>query len=214
MSNDSSKKGVFITLEGIEGAGKSIQLDYIASLFEKAGRDVVITREPGGTQSGERIRELLLDTSITTLNADTELMLMFAARAQHVYEIIQPALSQNKIVISDRFADASYAYQGGGRGISSERIDRLYQWCLGEFKPDLTFLFDIEPGLGLERAGKRGRADRFETEQNAFFESVRKEYLRLAAEEPERIKIIDASTSIDLVQNNIKQLLQELELCH
>jgi len=206
-------KGLFITLEGIEGAGKSTQLGFLASLLETQGHEVVITREPGGTRTGERVREILLDNETQNLHPETELLLMFAARMQHYQELIKPALEANKLVISDRFTDASYAYQGGGRGINREKIDQLRVWVLGDFKPDLTLLFDIDAELGLKRAENRSEADRFEQEQLSFFESVRQCYLQLAREEPKRIRIIDASESIQQIQVKIKHILTEYDLC-
>jgi dTMP kinase len=204
------QKSLFITLEGVEGAGKSSLMGYVAELFSGAGRDVVLTREPGGTKTGEQIRNILLDSNNIGLSNDTELLLMFAARAQHIEEIITPALSSGKIVICDRFTDASYAYQGGGRGIDHARIRHLEEWVQKGLKPDLTLLFDLDVKIGLERAGKRGDADRFEQEEISFFERIRSCYLDRAEKEPERFRTIDSSQSFD----NVKQQIQDILKTH
>lgn len=204
------KTGLFITLEGGEGAGKSSNLEYIKNKFIDAGLEVLVTREPGGTKLGENIRELLLHAKDQNISGNTELILMFAARTQHLYEIIEPALLQGKIVICDRFTDATFAYQGGGRGISDERINTLKQWVQQGREPDLTLLFDLPIEQGLERANNRSSPDRFEKETQIFFERVREKYLAIAKQEPDRVKIIDsakASTDvhkqIDIILDNI-----------
>jgi len=167
------KKGLFITLEGGEGAGKSTQLAYIRQRLEAAGVTLHVTREPGGTPLGEQIRELLLDHRQTDMATDTELLLMFAARAQHLAERIRPALAAGEWVLCDRFTDATYAYQGGGRGIDSQRIAVLENWVQGTLRPDLTLLLDLPVNVGMARANGRGELDRFEREQQAFFDRVR-----------------------------------------
>ena len=205
--------GLFITLEGVEGAGKSTLMDYIADLVARAGHDFILTREPGGTKTGEQIRNILLDSHNIDLSDDTELLLMFAARAQHIQQIIKPALAENKIVICDRFTDASYAYQGGGRGIDLNRIRILEDWVQQGLQPDLTILFDLDVEIGLRRAGKRSDADRFEQEEKDFFERVRSCYLDRAKEFSERYRIIDSSKPLEEVKQQIKTVLQEKKLC-
>lgn len=200
-------KGLFITLEGIEGAGKSTQLAYLKELIESAGVPLVTTREPGGTALGEKIRELLLHATDNAMCADTELLLMFAARAEHLDRIIKPALAQGRWVLSDRFTDATYAYQGGGRGIGETRIAALEQWVQGDLRPDLTLILDIAPEAGLRRAARRGAADRFERETLEFFERVRAYYRTLAQRAPQRIKLIDASQPIEQTQQQLRMLL-------
>ncbi len=202
-------RGVFITLEGIEGAGKSTNIEYVKDLLVEAGRDVVVTREPGGTKLGEHIRKLLLDTPAIEISADTEALLMFAARADHINKVIEPALAQGKTVVCDRFTDATYAYQGGGRGVTRERIAVLENWVQGTLRPQLTLLFDISPALGLERASNRSHPDRFEKETRDFFERIRQAYLQAAAREPQRVRIIDASARPDDVKQQIRAILQE-----
>lgn len=208
MTNDLSNKGLFITLEGVEGAGKSTLMEFIADLFSKTGQEVIQTREPGGTKTGEQIRNILLDSNNIGLTNDTELLLMFAAREQHLQEVIKPALSSGKVVICDRFTDASYAYQGGGRGIEQSRIQILETWVQQGLKPDLTLLFDVDVEIGLRRAGKRSEADRFEKEETAFFERIRSCYLARAKNEPERFRIIDSAQSYDNVKQQIHDILQ------
>jgi dTMP kinase len=201
-------KGRFITVEGGEGAGKSSNLAYIQSLLEAAGKQVLFTREPGGTPLGEAIRELLLGHKHTGMADDTELLLMFAARAEHLQQKILPALEQGVWVLCDRFTDASFAYQGAGRGLSLEKIAELQQFVQGSLRPDLTLLLDLPVDTGLERAGKRSEPDRFESEQRDFFEKVRTGYLRIAAREPERVQVIDAAPALDQVQAQIKTVIQ------
>lgn len=201
--------GIFITLEGIEGAGKSTNLSYIKDILEQAGRGVVMTREPGGTALGERIRALLLDTPGIEIPADTEVLLMFAARAEHLDQIVRPALARGKIVVCDRFTDATYAYQGGGRGVPYERIALLEEWVQGDLRPALTLLFDVPAEIGLQRAGHRSAPDRFERENHQFFERVRQAYLQAVAREPHRIRVIDATASPEQVKQRIRSILGE-----
>lgn len=203
------QKGLFVTLEGIEGAGKSTLMTYVAELFSKADKKVLQTREPGGTKTGEQIRNILLDSKNVGVTDDTELMLMFAARAQHINEVINPALASGCIVICDRFTDASYAYQGGGRGIDTSRIQVLEEWVQQGLKPDITLLFDLDVETGLRRASKRSEADRFEQEEVSFFERIRKCYLDRAESEPERFRTIDSSQSFDNVKQQIDIILKD-----
>jgi len=198
-------QGCFITLEGIEGVGKSTNLEYVSSLVREAGHDVVITREPGGTELAERIRDLVLMHSEERVPPVTELLLMFAARAVHLENKILPSLANGHWVICDRFTDATYAYQGGGRGADKGFIARLEQDVQGDLRPDLTLLLDADPDIGMKRARERGEADRFETERNNFFINVREAYLDRARSEPDRIKVIDAAASLDEVQKAIRE---------
>lgn len=202
--------GLFITLEGPEGAGKSTNRDFLAERLRSHGIDVVLTREPGGTPLAERIRELLLVPSDETMAADTELLLMFAARAQHIAGVIRPALARGQVVLCDRFTDATYAYQGGGRGLPVERIAQLEAFVQGELRPDLTLVFDLPVDVGLSRAAARGRLDRFEQEDRGFFEAVRQTYLQRAAAAPQRYHVLDAAASLVSVQEALEALLPEL----
>ncbi|WP_295461749.1 dTMP kinase [uncultured Pseudomonas sp.] len=203
--------GLFITLEGPEGAGKSTNRDYLAELLGAAGREVVLTREPGGTPLAERIREILLAPAAEPMAVDTELLLMFAARAQHLAQVVRPALARGALVLCDRFVDATYAYQGGGRGVPTARIATLEAFVLGDLQPDLTLVFDLPVEIGLARAARRGALDRFEQEQRAFFEAVRQTYLERAQAVPERYRIIDASRSLAEVQADLRTLVAHLE---
>ena len=202
--------GLFITLEGPEGAGKSTNRDYLAERLRNAGIDVVLTREPGGTPLAERIRELLLAPSDEAMCADTELLLVFAARAQHLAEVIRPALARGAVVLCDRFTDATYAYQGGGRGLSQERIASLETFVQGSLRPDLTLIFDLPIEVGMARASARGRLDRFEQEGRTFFDAVRSTYLKRAEAEPARYRLVDAAQSLENVQLQLDALLPEL----
>ncbi|MFT5426924.1 MAG: dTMP kinase [Gammaproteobacteria bacterium] len=210
-------KGYLITLEGIEGAGKSTHIQFIAEQLQQAGREILITREPGGTKIGECIRELLLKNNVEMMLAETELLLMFAARAQHLQQVILPAMNAKKIVVCDRFTDSSYAYQGGGRGLSLERIQQLEAWLfsgeLSGFKPDLTLLLDLTVETGLSRAKARSEADRFEIETVSFFQNARDVFLKISKDEPERVRVIDAEQSLESVQSEILQVLQDKNLC-
>lgn len=202
--------GLFITLEGPEGAGKSTNRDFLAEQLRARGVDVVLTREPGGTPLAERIREILLASSEEIMHADAELLLVFAARAQHLAEVIRPALARGAVVLCDRFTDATYAYQGGGRGLSLERIAMLEQFVQGVLRPDLTLVFDLPVEIGLSRAAARGRLDRFEQEGREFFEAVRSAYLQRAAAAPERYQLINAAQSLAEVQASLSTLLPGL----
>lgn len=203
--------GLFITLEGPEGAGKSTNRDYLAELLGARGREVVLTREPGGTPLAERIREILLAPAAEPMAVDTELLLMFAARAQHLAQVVRPALARGALVLCDRFVDATYAYQGGGRGVPVERIATLEAFVLGDLQPDLTLVFDLPVEIGLARAARRGALDRFEQEQRAFFEAVRQTYLDRAQAVPARYRLIDASRSLAEVQAELRALVTTLE---
>jgi dTMP kinase len=202
--------GLFITLEGPEGAGKSTNRDYLAAKLRDQGVDVLLTREPGGTPVAERIRELLLAPSDEPMCADTELLLVFAARAQHLAEVIRPALARGQVVLCDRFTDATYAYQGGGRGLSRDRIAVLESFVQGDLRPDLTLVFDLPVEVGLGRAAARGRLDRFEQEGRTFFDAVRSTYLARAEAEPGRYRVIDASRSLAEVQGALDAWLPQL----
>lgn len=202
--------GLFITLEGPEGAGKSTNREYLAELLMQAGIEVVLTREPGGTPLAERIRELLLAPDSEVMAVDTELLLMFAARAQHLAGVIRPALARGAVVLCDRFTDATYAYQGGGRGLAYERIAILEQFVQGDLRPDLTLVFDLPVEVGLARAAARGKLDRFEQEQQSFFEAVRQTYLARAAQAPERYLVLDAAQPLSQVQADLAALCPAL----
>ncbi|PCH85888.1 MAG: dTMP kinase [Piscirickettsiaceae bacterium] len=196
--------GKFITLEGVEGVGKTTNLNYIANFFINNGIDVVTTREPGGTAIAETIRQILLDHHEERLCDEAELLLMFAARAQHLEHVIKPALAAGKYVICDRFTDATYAYQGGGRHFPIQRIAWLEAFVQKGLTPDVTILLDLPVAEGLKRAANRSEPDRFESEHQAFFENVRDAYLRRASEDSERFKIIDAADSIAGVEAQIR----------
>jgi len=206
-------KGLFITLEGVEGVGKSTQAAFICARIEQSGRTVKLTREPGGTRAGEDIRELLLHAHDAGVSAMTELLLIFSARSQHLEEVIRPALAAGEVVVCDRFTDATYAYQGGGRGIATDQIRTLELFVQGGLKPDLTILFDMDPAIGLQRAGGRSAADRFESESIDFFHRVRNGYLRIAEQEPDRVKVVDAAQPIAVVQAEIIEILTARGLC-
>jgi dTMP kinase len=204
--------GKFLTLEGIEGVGKTSNLEYIRSLLLQTGRDCVETREPGGTQLGEDLRQILLHHKHDAMSADAELLLMFAARAQHLKQVIIPALEQGSFVLCDRFTEATYAYQGGGRGIDERKIADLENWVQGELRPDLTIILDAPVSTGRARAGKRSAPDRIEREQDDFFERVRNTYLALAKHYPHRITVVDASVDLSAVQDQIYRVLQNHDI--
>ncbi|MFA5679265.1 MAG: dTMP kinase [Pseudomonas sp.] len=207
--------GLFITFEGPEGAGKSTNLKVFADALAERGCEPLVTREPGGTPVAERIREVLLSSHEEPMHADAELLLMFAARAQHLNALIRPALADGRVVISDRFTDATYAYQGGGRGISPQRIATLESWVQGDLRPDLVLLFDVPVELGMARARARSELDRFEQEQQQFFERVRCMYLQRAADDPQRYRVIDASGDLTQVRQALQPVIDEvLERAH
>lgn len=201
----------FISIEGIEGAGKSTQLAFIQKFLSDNDKVITVTREPGGTDLGEQIRSLLLTPTAIPMAVDTELLLMFAARAEHVHQLIKPALEQGNWVLSDRFTDATFAYQGGGRGINQTRIKDIANWTLNGLQPDLTLLFDLPVEIGQQRVLSRNQGvDRFEQEKVDFFEKIRACYLQRAKDDPERIKVIDASQSIVQIQVQLTTILQSI----
>jgi len=203
--------GKFISIEGIEGAGKSTQLSFIRDVLEQQGITVRVTREPGGTELGEQIRELLLAPRDTGMGHDAELLLMFAARAEHIEQVIKPALERGEWVLCDRFVDATFAYQGGGRGIDRERIEAISDWTLKGLQTDLTFLFDLPVEQGQARVIKRQQEkDRFEQEKAAFFQRIRDCYLKRAVNESSRIKVIDSSRDIAAIQEQLRAILMEM----
>jgi dTMP kinase len=204
-----NKRGFFLTLEGAEGVGKSTNIEFITQYLEQRGIDYVLTREPGGTQLGERIRELLLAVHEESMSELTELLLVFAARAQHLDKIIEPALAAGKWVVCDRFTDATFAYQGAGRGLSMETIGELESMVQGELRPDLTLILDLDPEIGMQRASNRGELDRFEREQMSFFRHVRQGYLDIAQAEPERCTVIDAAKSLEDVKLDLLAALEQ-----
>ena len=210
--------GAFITFEGLDGCGKSTQMEKLAAALRAAGHEVVTTREPGGTAIGERIRELLLDSRTLGLDAKTELALMFAARAQHVEQVIRPALEAGKIVLSDRFTDSSEAYQGGGRKLGTERVLALHRALCGDLQPQLTILLDCEPARSVGRARRRNRdhrhngadENRFERENQKFFERVRQAYREIARREPRRVVVIEAQRKIEVVHREILRAVEKM----
>lgn len=201
-------RGRFITLEGSEGAGKSTQLEAVKAWLEAHQIPHQITREPGGPPLSEAIRELVLDPQYQ-VQADTELLLMFAARAQHIHESIMPQLQSGVWVVSDRFTDSTYAYQGMARGFDLERIEYLEQWVQQDLQPDLTLLYDVPVNIGLKRASMRSASDRIEQESKAFFDRVRQGYLMRAKQHPDRVRIIDASPSVELVTEQTTHTLDQ-----
>lgn len=215
-----SARGKFITIEGLDGCGKSTQLERLASALRKQGLDVVTTREPGGTAIGEKIRAVLLDSRTAALDPRAELALMFAARAQHIAEVIGPALDRGKFVLSDRFTDSSEAYQGGGRELGTEPVLTLHRTLCGGLQPDLTILMDSDVAASVERARRRnqqrdglkgGQIDenRFESESRAFFERVRSKYLEIAEREPQRVAVVNARRQPDPVSEEILGIVRE-----
>ena len=203
------KVGKLITLEGGEGAGKSTVLESVRALLVERGIDLVVTREPGGTLAGEAIRTVLLDAKLRGLCAETELLLMFASRAQLVREVVQPALAAGKWVLSDRFTDASFAYQGGGRKQPISRIGDLEIWAAAGLKPDLTLLLDLPVAEGMKRANGRGEADRIEMENADFFERVREAYRERAAADAKRFRVIDSAQPLETVLENVRRVVAE-----
>ncbi len=199
----------FITFEGGEGVGKTTQIQRLKEYLVSLGNKVLITREPGGTEIGEAIRQVLLDKTLPGMHQDTELLLMFAARAEHVQTVIYPVLADGVWVLSDRFVDASHVYQGVGRGVDATRIDQLERWTLGGFQPDLTFLLDMPVAAGMKRVHTRGETDRFETENLDFFQRIREGYLSRVKKFPERYRIIDAEQDLDVVTASINGALDK-----
>ena len=203
-------RGKFITLEGGEGVGKSTNLEFIKNHLQQHNLSVVVTREPGGTFLAEKMRQLLLEADSETIAEQTELLLMFAARAQHIKHVIEPALAHGHWVLCDRFTDATYAYQGGGRGMKASTIEWLENFVQGHLRPDLTLLLDAPVEIGMARVRQRGALDRFESEQTAFFERVRRAYLLQMELHPERIKLIKAQQPLTDVQRAIADTLRVL----
>jgi len=197
-------RGKFITLEGIDGAGKTTHLRWLEHFLKERGKNVIVTREPGGTPLGEALRDILLD-SRQIMHAETEALLMFAARREHLDKVILPALSRGDWVISDRFTDASFAYQGGGRGLSLQKLNELERWVQGEFQPDVTLYLDVSIASGRGRTSNIRQADRFEKEQDEFFRRVREAYLERAKKFPERIRVIDANQSLEDVRRSVEK---------
>ena len=204
------KQGLFITLEGGEGTGKSTNASFMADYLRAQGKQVLLTREPGGTPVAEAIRSVLLDASLPAMTMETELLLMFAARHEHLQQKILPALAQGTWVICDRFTDSSYAYQGYARGVDLPRIAQLEQWTQGDIRPDYVFVFDLPVEIGMARAKARSVADRFEQEQLAFFEKVRQGFLTRAAQFPERYPIIQAQQPLAQVQAQLQAQLAQI----
>jgi dTMP kinase len=199
--------GKFITFEGIDGAGKSTHLAFAAELLRAAGKTVILTREPGGTPLGEKLRELLLHEK---MHLETEALLMFAARREHLAQVIEPALVRGDWVISDRFTDATFAYQGGGRKLSRTKLTTLEQWVHPDLQPDLTLLFDVPLEVARERLDRSRDLDKFEQEKADFFEATRQEYLRRAAEFPTRFRLVDSTRPISEVHAQLEKLLEGL----
>ena len=204
-------RGKFITFEGIDGAGKTTHLAWFRERLDAkvalTGREVVMTREPGGTKLGESLREILLHR---TMDLETEALLMFAARREHLAQVIAPALARGDWVLSDRFTDATFAYQGGGRGLPRDKLEALERWVQGGFQPDMTVLFDVPPETASERRSAAREPDRFESESDAFFTRTRAEYLRRAEEAPYRFSIVDSTQSIPQIQNQLEKLISTL----
>jgi len=201
-------RGRFISLEGIDGAGKSTQHVWLVEYLRGQGHAVVATREPGGTPLGEKLRTLLL---AEPMHLETEALLMFAARREHVAQVIEPALARGEWVVCDRFVDASFAYQGGGRGLSWKKLEALAKWVLGDLQPDLTLIFDAPVAIAQQRLhAATSNPDRFEQEQSIFFERVRTAYLRIAAENPERVRLIDATQTPDRINKVLVKIVATL----
>jgi dTMP kinase len=204
------QRGKFLTIEGTEGVGKSTNLAFVADWLRGRGIEVIVTREPGGTPLAEEIRSLLLSKREEPFDETAELLLVFAARAQHLAQVIKPALARGAWVLSDRFTDATFAYQGGGRGLSKATIEQLEQLVQGNLRPDLTLILDIDVELGLNRARQRGELDRFESEAVVFFERVRAAYRQRAESAPNRYAVVDAGKTLNEVQTEIEQVLTRL----
>ena len=199
-----AKRGKFITLEGVDGAGKSTHIPFITALLQRGGQEVVVTREPGGTPLGERLRQLLLHEA---MHPETETLLMFAARREHIERVIEPALARGAWVLSDRFTDASFAYQHGGRGVDADKMRMLERWVQGELQPDMTLLFDVPVSVSCQRLAGARDPDRFEQESTLFFERIRNAYLQRAADFPMRFRIVDSNRSIDAIRNELDSIV-------
>ena len=202
-----SNLGKFITLEGVDGAGKTTHIEFIKNYLSDLNINYVMTREPGGTGLGEKLRDILLHDE---MNPQTETMLMFAARNEHIDKIIRPNLIKGAVVISDRFTDATYAYQAGGKGVKDEKIDILKKWVQEDLRPDLTFLFDLSVEVSIERLNKTRKLDKFEREDKSFHKKIREKYLTLVEASPERFCVLNSEASIEKIQNQIKLKLDEV----
>lgn len=200
-------RGKFITFEGIDGAGKSTQIAWFAERLTAAGHRLVVTREPGGTALGEQLRDILLHQP---MHLETEALLMFAGRREHLARVIEPALARGDWVISDRFTDATFAYQGGGRGLSLDKLDVLERWVHPDFQPDLTLLFDVSAETARGRLAATRVPDKFEQQDSDFFEKTRREYLRRAAADARRFRIIDASQSVDEIKKQLEDIISTI----
>ncbi|MFA6178350.1 MAG: dTMP kinase [Candidatus Methylopumilus sp.] len=197
-------RGKFITLEGMDGAGKSTHIPNIVSVLEARGFEVISTREPGGTKLGERLRELLLHEP---MHPETETLLMFAARREHIAEVIEPALARGAYVLSDRFTDATYAYQCGGRGVASAKICALEDWVQGNLQPDITLLFDVPVAVSVQRLAGARSPDKFERETSEFFTRIRNAYLLRAQENPQRFRVIDSNQPLEIVEQSLEKII-------
>ncbi|MGD9591877.1 MAG: dTMP kinase [Candidatus Berkiella sp.] len=210
MSNKIQNKGKLITVEGIEGVGKTSNVNFIAKYIRDAGKQVIVTREPGGTPVAEAIRGIILADFDEQMFGETELLLLYAGRLQHVENVIKPALNKGQWVVCDRFTDATYAYQGAGRGVPIPKIDELYRWTLGNFEPDWTILLDAPVDLAFERILKLRDLDRIEREKKSFFEKIRMQYLAMSVRHPERYRVVDASRPLVEVQNEITSIMAKI----
>lgn len=202
-----SNLGKFITLEGVDGAGKTTHIEFIKNYLSDLNINYVMTREPGGTALGEKLRDILLHDE---MNPQTETMLMFAARNEHIDKIIRPNLIKGAVVISDRFTDATYAYQAGGKGVKDEKIDILKKWVQEDLRPDLTFLFDLPVEVSIERLNQTRKLDKFEREDKSFHKKIREKYLTLVEASPERFCVLNSEASVEKIQNQIKLKLDEV----
>lgn len=202
-----SNLGKFITLEGVDGAGKTTHIEFIKNYLSDLNINYVMTREPGGTGLGEKLRDILLHDE---MNPQTETMLMFAARNEHIDKVIRPNLKKGAVVISDRFTDATYAYQAGGKGVKDEKIDILKKWVQEDLRPDLTFLFDLSVEISIERLNKTRKLDKFEREDKSFHKKIREKYLTLVEASPERFCVLNSEASIEKIQNQIKLKLDKV----
>lgn len=207
MATTRKKRGKFITLEGMDGAGKSTHIPNIITALKARGIEVVSTREPGGTKLGEQLRALLLHD---TMHAETETLLMFAARREHIDSVIEPALKRGAYVLSDRFTDATYAYQCGAKGVSSNKIKQLEKWVQGKLQPDLTLLFDVPVEISMKRLTTAREPDKFEREDAKFFEKLRQAYLTRASENPTRFRVINANQALDKVKVLVEEVISTI----
>jgi len=205
----SKAKGCFITFEGVDGAGKSTQLEWAQTLLAARGVALTVTREPGGTPIGERLREVLLNPGGAVL-PETEALMMFAARREHIDKVIEPALARGEVVLCDRFTDATFAYQGGGSGVEIAKLEILERWVQGSLQPDVTLYFDVPTAIARKRIGHLRVADRFEREPDDYFERVRQAYLARARAHPRRIHVVDASARLEEVKKQVEDILKEI----